>query len=58
MSICLECFECKLIPHTVPVRVRCAEHAFKGTLSLDHPFITLKRDCPKFNTEDEKIVGD
>ena len=53
MSICIECFECKLVPHTVPIKVRCAEHAFKGILVLAHPFITLKRDCPKFNTEEE-----
>lgn len=52
-SQCLDCLECRAVVGTDNKKVRCRKNAFKGILSIDHPFITLTRNCQQFNSEDE-----
>jgi hypothetical protein len=56
-SVCIECFslvkcECGK-GEGCTFRVRCRENKFKEHLSLDHPFVTLPRDCKLFDNNPE-----
>ena len=51
ISICLKCFHLKCRPATLGNKAWCSEGIFDGTMTLDHPFLTIERNCPDFDDE-------
>jgi hypothetical protein len=57
MSICLNCFHCKIVPGTNAAMVRCEEKRF-DVIRINHPFLTTIRNCPYVDeSEDYSVNG-
>jgi len=54
-TVCIECFNLKKCDGGK--KVRCSEFKFKEHLEINHPFVTLPRNCSKFD-DDPEVVDD
>ena len=51
MTICKDCFYCKLIHQVDRDFVRCGKDIFPGKIPITNTFITTKRNCPSFDAD-------